>query len=113
MSELQVYSELADILLELEAELRRLNLWSDQPPVPSALASTEPFCIDTLDFHQWLQHVLLVRMKMIIESQATLPQASGILAMAEECYRDELHKMSDLMDLLRQFDVVVSRHSAS
>ena len=108
---MQVYSELADILLALEAELRRLDLWSEQPPTSTALASTEPFCIDTLDFHQWLQFVLLARMKIIIESRADLPQASGILAMAEECYRDDLNRMSEVLEMLRQFDAVVSRHN--
>jgi len=108
LSELQVYSNLAGILLALEAEMRRLELWSEQPPAPAALAGTEPFCIDTLDFHQWLQHVLLARMKIIIETRAELPQASGILAMAEECYRNDLNRMSDLLKILRKLDEVVS-----
>lgn len=46
--------DLAQCLLEIEAELRRLGWWSEQAPQATALASREPFCVDTLAFEQWL-----------------------------------------------------------
>lgn len=38
---------LADVLLDLEAELRRLELWEDIAPSPEQLQSELPFCYDT------------------------------------------------------------------
>ncbi len=78
----RVYA-LADQLLLIERELRALGWWSESRPAPEALASPEPFCVDTLALEQWLQWIFLPRMKLILESDSALPQASGILAMAE------------------------------
>lgn len=57
-------------------------------PQRRALSSVEPFSVDTLDFHQWLQWIFLVRMKQILEQDLPLPNASGILEMAEMVYAD-------------------------
>ena len=48
------------ILEQLELELKQRSLWQMAPPTAEAMASTLPFCMDTLDFHQWLQFVLIV-----------------------------------------------------
>ena len=56
----------AQQLLLIERELRTLDMWSVEPPVPEALASVEPFCVDTLRFEQWLQWIFLPRMKAIV-----------------------------------------------
>ncbi|OYW90485.1 MAG: pseudouridine synthase, partial [Pseudomonadales bacterium 32-61-5] len=47
--------ELAEQLLLIERELRVLGVWEALSPDPQALASREPFCVDTLSFEQWLQ----------------------------------------------------------
>ncbi|OZG72597.1 hypothetical protein BTA51_15325 [Hahella sp. CCB-MM4] len=94
----------------MEAELRRLDMWSSQPPSPEALASQQPFCIDTLEFHEWLQFILISRMKVIIEADAPLPQASGILPMAEERYKQELEQVDALLDVIRRFDDLIMEY---
>ncbi len=48
-------TEVAELLIDIEAQLRQLNLWDRTPPSKASLASTEPFCIDTLTLPQWLQ----------------------------------------------------------
>lgn len=60
--------QLADCLLRIEMELRQLQLWEQERPPEEAFASTEPFCIDTLAFTQWLQFVFLERMSVLIEN---------------------------------------------
>lgn len=70
----RVYA-LADQLLLIERELRALGWWSESSPAPEALASPEPFCVDTLALEQWLQWIFLPRMKLILESDSALPQA--------------------------------------
>ena len=44
-------ADVADGLLAIETELRRMAYWESEPPPPEALTSTQPFCMDTLGFH--------------------------------------------------------------
>jgi uncharacterized protein YqcC (DUF446 family) len=100
---------LADQLLLIERELRALGAWASSPPAPEALASQEPFCLDTLAFDQWLQWIFLPRMKRILERGEPLPSVSGILAMAEMVYRDQPQRVAGLCAALETFDQVISR----
>lgn len=61
------FPQVAEQLLLIERELRVLGWWSESPPSAQALASREPFCVDTLEFQQWLQWIFLPRMKVILE----------------------------------------------
>ena len=53
------------LLKELEFTLQRLQLWQDDAPSEAALASTQPFALDTLEFHQWLQFIMLERFRVM------------------------------------------------
>ena len=98
--------ELADTLLLIERELRMAGLWSDSAPSVQALASCEPFCVDTLAFEQWLQWVLLPRMKAILEDDRPLPQVSGISPMAEVAFVER--PVGGLLAALQRFDRLLS-----
>ncbi|MFA7555553.1 MAG: YqcC family protein [Spongiibacteraceae bacterium] len=79
--------EVASLLIDIEAELRRLDLWQAESPSARALASTEPFCIDTLTFPQWLQFVFLRRMTVLLEQAQVLPDRCSIAPMADEFFK--------------------------
>ena len=98
---------LADQLLLIERELRVQGWWDDAPPSAEALGSVEPFSVDTLDFHQWLQWVFLTRMKHILEHNLPLPNASGILEMAEMVYADRPLESLGLRTALKKFDQLI------
>lgn len=98
----------AEQLLLVERELRLLGLWSVEAPSPEALASQQPFCVDTLDFEAWLQWIFLPRMKMLIEAGAELPAASGIAAMAEEVFRAQALEVKGLLAALQAFDSLIA-----
>lgn len=100
---------LADHLLLIERELRLQGWWSEQPPSAEALASQEPFCVDTLAFEAWLQWIFLPRMKQIIEHDLPLPNASGILAMSEMVYASQPSKSRGLNKLLAEFDELITQ----
>ncbi len=100
---------IAQQLLLIERELRLLGLWSVDSPAPEALASVEPFCVDTLRFEQWLQWIFLPRMKVIVEADQPLPAASGICAMAEVVYRES--HVATLLEALRGFDALIEASS--
>ena len=106
------YIPLASLLIDIECELRRTDLWSAETPSAEALASVEPFCVDTLDFQQWLQFILLPRMNALITSQAPLPDKCDITAMAETVWTANI-QAKPVIDVLRQFDNLINGASAS
>ncbi|MEW5248264.1 YqcC family protein [Microbulbifer sp. 2201CG32-9] len=108
----EIYMELADQLLRLEAELRRLKLWSLETPTAEALASTEPFCLDTLTLPQWLQFVFLPRMRQLVESGQPLPRRCGIAPVAEEFFENSGH-FHALIEQLREIDRRLERGSGT
>ena len=67
------------LLVELENELRALGWWESQAPAAQALQSQQPFCVDTLEFSQWLQWVFIPRMQSIVLTQQPLPKQCEFL----------------------------------
>ena len=83
------HSRLANLLFDLEKELRESKLWAEQSPAPEALLSTEPFSIDLLTFTEWLQFIFLPKMYATIEASEDLPQSCSIAPMAEQFFSAE------------------------
>ncbi|WP_227519860.1 YqcC family protein [Mangrovitalea sediminis] len=106
------YIQVADLMLRLEAEMRRLSLWEAERPSPEALASTEPFCIDTLTFPQWLQFIFLERLKDIVEAGAPLPQRSEIHPLAVEYFKQEPVSSGGIVKLVWEFDQLILEGSS-
>ena len=98
------YSEIADRLLGIEKELRRLGLWEERPPSREALNSALPFCYDTLILTQWVQFVLIERLKALIEAAEPLLGQCDIASYAEEALRFEEKDTDRLLELLRELD---------
>ncbi|MCK9797849.1 pseudouridine synthase [Pseudomonas chlororaphis] len=101
------FLQIAEQLLLIERELRVQGWWDEVAPSAEALSSQEPFSVDTLDFEQWLQWIFLPRMKHIIEQDLPLPNASGILAMAEMVYAQRPGQGGELQRLLAEFDRLI------
>jgi len=99
---------IADVLLDVEANLRTSGRWDPDRPPDTALSSSQPFCLDTLRFEQWLQWVFLPRMKRIIEQQQPLPSKSAIFVYAQESLPGKDRANSDLLNLIKNFDELIS-----
>lgn len=99
--------QLAELLLGIEQELRRLDFWQAQAPSEQAMQSIQPFCFDTLDFTQWLQFIFLPRMRIIVEHGLTLPSSCDIAPMAEECFKQMPQNTDTLLALLIECDRVI------
>lgn len=97
------------LLMDLECVLRNMQLWSVVAPSDDALASTEPFCVDTLELHQWLQFIFMPRMQQLIVKGDRLPSACAIAPLAEEVYKTRLSAMEPLLQVLRQLDALLSK----
>ena len=99
---------IAALLIDIEAELRTLGLWDKVPPPPAALASDQPFSIDTLTLPQWLQFIFLPTLYRLLEQGEPLPQRCGIAPMAQEYFRGMGLASAALEDVLLQMDEMLS-----
>ena len=82
----KLYAAVAETLMDIEKELRELRLWEAEMLSAEAMASEQPFAVDTMTFPQWLQFIFLPRMYVLIEQQMQLPGNCGIAPMAEEYF---------------------------
>ncbi len=96
----------------LEAELRRMELWEPDPPNEHMLASKQPFCFDTLALSQWLQWLLIPRMRRILAGDGELPTKSAIYPLAEDCF-EHLEDPSSLLTLIERFDRLIGESAAA
>ena len=101
-------TEIAEVLIDVEAQLRQLGLWDKIPPSTEALASTEPFCVDTLTLPQWLQFVFLPTIYQMLEEEQALPERCGIAPMAEEFFKGSGLSIDELVHSLEKVDELLS-----
>lgn len=102
------HRQLAEELCRLEEQLRNLGLWSTCAPSSDALASSQPFAVDTLTFVEWLQFIFLPRMKESVDVFAPLPTACAIAPMIEEYFRGQSCDASALYSVMVNIDQLLS-----
>ena len=98
----------AEILIDIEKELRDLRLWEFESPSEEALASNEPFAIDTLNFPQWLQFIFIPRLYFMVDQRFPLPSVSGVKPMAEEYFQVLNLNSANLILYLDRIDKLLS-----
>lgn len=103
-----VYIEILALLMDVEAELRRLQQWDAEPPSAEAMASTEPFCIDTMSFAQWLQFIFIPRMRMLVEAERLPPGRSEIEPLVDAYFRPLGLDIEPLQRHIRALDQLIS-----
>ncbi|MCC6361652.1 MAG: YqcC family protein [Phycisphaerales bacterium] len=94
-------NQLAD---RLEAELRRLGAWSDTPLPPEKMQFSRAFGGDTMAFEQWIQFVLVARLREIAATGGPLPPSSQLRAYAVREFDGREDEMAALIDLLGAVD---------
>jgi len=96
------------LLIDIEGELKRLDLWQSSRPSAAALESQQPFAMDTLEFHQWLQFIMLPRLQALIDGRHPLPKNIAVSPMATHVYRHELDMHYALITHIQQLDMTLS-----
>ena len=95
----------------IEAELRRLGWWSDDPPdlLAEVRAGTLRTYLDAPSFELWLQCVFLPNAREAAESEA-LPSSSqvGLMALRQYDYHSFVPEAQPLLRLLNDFDRIVT-----
>jgi len=107
-----MHTEVAAVLIDIEAQLRQLGLWDNIPPSSDALASNQPFCVDTLTLPQWLQFVFLPALYQMVEHELELPARCGIAPMADEFFRGSGLATEPLAAALLRIDQLLSENES-
>ncbi|WP_319781701.1 YqcC family protein [Oceanisphaera sp. IT1-181] len=89
-------------------ELKALSWWQETPPDAKALASTLPFAVDTLSLAQWLQFVLLARLRTQLAIGMPLPSKISVYPMAQESFAGVVEDTSGLTEAIAQLDEALS-----
>ena len=107
------YQGAAEYADRIERELRKLNAWQSEPLPDSAYASRAAFFADTMTLYQWLQFVLLRRVRDIIKERGAFPEKSSVGAHAVR-ELDGCDEAADLVRALCEFDrFIESQHHSS
>lgn len=105
-----IHIAVAEVLIDIEKELRYLQLWNNEMISEDALASEQPFAIDTMTFPQWLQFIFLPRMYFMIEQRMQLPDNCSIATMAEEYFSVLNLPASPLVSHLHKIDALLNEN---
>lgn len=105
-----LHIQVAEVLMDVEKELRDLKLWESEMISEEALLSTEPFALDTMNFSQWLQFIFLPRLYLLIEQQGDLPMHCSVAPMAEEYFSGFGLHSAPLVGHLQTIDGLLTRH---
>ncbi|WP_435247618.1 YqcC family protein [Vibrio sp. nBUS_14] len=88
------------LLQQLEQQMRQCSLWSSLPPSDEALASVEPFAIDSLQPEEWLQWIFIVKINAMMDAQMSLPKGFAIHPYFGEVWKSEIDKAELLVTIL-------------
>lgn len=98
---------LAVLLDDIEVEIKRLDLWEEEPPPASAFRSSNPFCFDTMAVTQWLQWVFIPRMRETLAMSVPLAAPCQVAPVVELYFDDIGADRGELVLLLEEFDALM------
>ncbi|MCL9782774.1 YqcC family protein [Vibrio sp. S4M6] len=97
------HEKLSELLTRLELELNAAQLWQERAPTMDKLASQQPFAIDTLDAHEWLQWIFIPKMRELLKNEQTLPSGMAISPYFEQVWLDKPH-LNLVISILQDID---------
>lgn len=107
-----MHSDICEALEAIGRELKALGLWGGKEgrPDESAFRSTVPFFADTMEFHQWLEYVLIPKMGDLARRGAPIPK-TAVLPAGEAIYSGMLRTHRALLKALMDLDRACAGHS--
>lgn len=110
-SEPTVHERAAALADRISAELRRRGRWSSEPLDPARLVDMGAFGMNTLAAEEWIQFVLVPRVRELVAARGELPRESQISAWAARQF-DGDPEADALVELLRDLDEL-AEHAAT
>ena len=105
MADVAEFGRQADLI---EAELRGLGAWQAEPPPQEVIDNGGAFGMNTMAFTQWLQFVLVPRLRAVAAGTAAVPPGSQVGAHAVREF-DGWYEAAGLNQLLIGLDDLVAR----
>jgi uncharacterized protein YqcC (DUF446 family) len=99
------YDEVARHIEEIEAEMKRIGFWRDEPLPPEMYNFKQAFAMDTMPFSFWLQYIFIPRVRSIIAERGEFPRSSQVGAQSVREF-DGVWEASDLVSRLNDFDAL-------
>ncbi len=101
----EIYNLVAAKAADIEAELKNLNRWDDQPLAEDKFVDMGAFGSRTMAFEQWIQFILLPRINQIISEQGDFPEKSSVATYAIRNFDGDpaADRLCDLLSDLDQF----------
>jgi uncharacterized protein YqcC (DUF446 family) len=109
---MDIYQSASGKADEIEAELKRLNRWSQNPLPAEAFEDMGAFGSNTMSFENWLQFVLIPRIHEIVEEKGDFPAGSHLAPYAIR-YFDGDYDADPLHELLYQLDQLINNKPLS
>ncbi|WP_439257556.1 YqcC family protein [Lonepinella sp. BR2271] len=103
-----MYEQTKQYLRNLQKILQELDLWQTVPPSEQAFASTQPFAIDYLQAHEWLQWIFIPRMWALLDSGAVLPSKIAISPYVEEALKEQ-ERLGELLRPIIEIEKLLSQ----
>ncbi|MCG7498381.1 YqcC family protein [Vibrio sp. Of7-15] len=97
---MDTYQHTSLLLDKLEQALIAHDLWQSTSPTKEALASVEPFAVDTLSCTEWLQWIFIPKMRHLVEMKMALPMGFSIAPYVEEALKETVGQQSVLAVVL-------------
>lgn len=104
---MEIYSLAAVRADELEKELKRLGRWMDKPLPDESFVDMGAFGSNTMTFEQWIQFVLIERIREIVAERGEIPVGSNLGAYGVR-YFDGDSSADGLLKILNEIDQLVN-----
>lgn len=91
----------------IEAEMKKIGYWSSKPLPKEAYNFNMAFGLDMMPLANWVQFILIPRVREIIAEKGSFPPRSNVGAQAVREY-DTDHDTSELVKLLIEFDDLIT-----
>ena len=100
-------TRLGEIADEIEAELKRLRWWVDDPPSEATVVAGGAFGMNAVPFPTWLQVVFVQRLRQAAAGEMEIPRSSSVSTFATREFDGYPEDVERLMDLLYEVDRLV------
>lgn len=108
MSKRAKKARLGELAVEIEAEMRRLGLWLEDPPAEDVVLAGGAFGRETVPFDTWLQVVFVQRLRQVAEGDFDIPKSSSVGAQAAREWDADPFDREALRGLIYQVDSLLS-----
>src|SRR6267142_2718524 len=101
------YQQVEFIANKIEAELKALNRWDKEPLPPDRYEDMGAFGSNTMAFVQWLQFILIPRIREILKERGDFPRGSMLATYAIREFDGDPNS-GQLHELLYELDKLVN-----